>query len=305
MKHLNLIKVAVLAAVLSFHLSSCTKDNTHMRRDSEPMDLHGVASVPSKGVITGTTFPTTRSMNVSADLMANTGGSGNFFSNRVFSYATSSWTPAIATYWPLAGNLEILAYSAGSASVTDTWTNATQVVLSCSDCTADDILMGGLTGANSSNNTVAFKHCLAQVNVTAAASAASVVKIKSITITAYKGATLTITKSAGSSAVSVATATSGSQTANTIFSGNQTVTASAAAVGTSLLLPAQTPSKITISYTMTTGGTESPVMTVEKTISSALVAGNAYTYAIGMTLTGITLTATLTDWSASTVNIAV
>lgn len=286
--------IILVIAVTAFF--ACNKAETVI--EQTPMDLAAVTQVATRGVITGTAFPTSRSMNVSADVMASTGGSGNFFTDRTFAHNGTAWAPSVTTYWPITGNLDILAYSAGSASLTASWTNATQVVLTCSDCTADDILMGGATNANASNNTVAFKHCLAQVKFTAKSSVASVIKIKSITINAKKGATLTVTKSAGSAAVSVATALTGSAANVSSFSGNQALTTTAASIGNALLLPAQTPPSVTVTYTMTTNSEESPVMSVTKTVSQAITAGNAYTYAINMTLTGMTLTASLTDWNS-------
>lgn len=284
-----------LSAIAALAAASCTKSNL-VTDTPEMMELRPVTGVMSRGVVTGTTFPTDRSMQVSADVMANTGGSGNFFTNRTFSYSGGVWVPSVTTYWPVTGDLDILAYSAGAASVSATWTNATQVVLSCTDCSADDILMGGATNCNKNSKSVAFKHCLTQVKFTAKAGVNTAVKIKKIDITAKKGATLTITKSAGSAATSVATSLTGSATAIRVFSGNTTMTTTAQDIGTPLLIPAQTPSTVTVYYTLTTDGVESPEMSVSKTVTSALAAGSAYTYAIEIGVTEMTLTATLTDW---------
>ncbi len=298
MKNCKYLLLFLLAMSL---LASCNKEGLY----SESREAISIAPVvennKTKAVITGTTFPTSRSMVVSADLNADTGGSGNYFSNETFTYGTSDWVPAHTYYWPLAGTLEMLAYSAGSASVTPTWTNATKLVLSCANCSADDILVGGLTGAKSSSKTIVFKHALSQIKCTASANVGSTIKVKSITFNAKKGATLTVTKSAGSSNVSVATALTGSATENAVLSGgNVTVGTSAAAIGSPILIPAQTPSSMTITYTMMNGGAESPVMTVNKELSTSMTPGNAYTFAIAFSVTGITVTATLTDWDSST-----
>lgn len=297
MKNCKNLLLTLLAMSL---LASCNKEGLY----SESREVVGIAPVvennKTKAVITGTAFPTSRSMVVSADLNADTGGSGNYFSNETFTYGTSDWVPAHTYYWPLAGTLEMLAYSAGSASVTPTWTNATKLVLSCANCSADDILVGGLTGAKSSSKTIVFKHALSQIKCTASANVGSTIKVKSITFNAKKGATLTVTKSAGSSNVSVATALTGSATENAVLSGgNVTVGTSAAAIGSPILIPAQTPSSMTITYTMMNGGAESPVMTVNKELSTSMTPGNAYTFAIAFSVTGITVTATLTDWDSS------
>lgn len=297
MKNCKYLLLFLLAMSL---LASCNKEGLY----SESREAISIAPVvennKTKAVITGTTFPTSRSMVVSADLNADTGGSGNYFSNETFTYGTSDWVPAHTYYWPLAGTLEMLAYSAGSASVTPTWTNATKLVLSCANCSADDILVGGLTGAKSSSKTIVFKHALSQIKCTASANVGSTIKVKSITFNAKKGATLTVTKSAGSSNVSVATALTGSATENAVLSGgNVTVGTSAAAIGSPILIPAQTPSSMTITYTMMNGGAESPVMTVNKELSTSMTPGNAYTFAIAFSVTGITVTATLTDWDSS------
>lgn len=289
----------ILSAVV-LALVSCNKQESRITAERVSMDISPVVGIPTtRGVITGTDFPE-RPMVVSADLNSSTGSSSNYFTNVTFSYSGGVWAPATTYYWPLSGGLELLAYSAGSASVTPTWTNATAVSLVCSDCTADDILMGGATNATPSNKSVAFKHCLAQVNVKAAAanSASTAIKIKSVAINAKKGATLAISKSAGSAATSVSTTPSGSAADISVFSGSQALTTTSTAVGSALLLPAQqTPGSIKIGYTITNGSTESATMYVTKTLSTALTAGNAYTYTITATLTGITVTATLSDWA--------
>lgn len=300
MKLIKKIIFAITVAHALFALLSCDKIETTSLAPREQMAVNPIVGLNHvKGIVSGTTFPTSRSMVVSADLMANTGGSGNYFSNLTFTCSNGVWSPENIYYWPLTGGLEMLAYSSGSASVTPEWTNATQVVLTCANCSADDILMGGLTSATASSKTIGFKHCLAQVNATVSASSASVIKVKSITLNAKKGATLTVTKSAGNSVPAVSTTLSGSATDNSLFSGNQSVTASATAIGSAMLLPEQTPGSMTITYTITNNGTESSAMTVTKTLSQALAAGSSYTYAIAFTLTGITVTASLTNWTDS------
>ena len=295
-------KAFLILAAFGLALASCSKQEESMNADRAPMDVSPVVTVGTAGdtraVITGTTFPTTRSMVVSADLNSNTGSTGNYFTNLTFTYNSSVWAPANTYYWPLSGGLEILAYSAGSASVTPTWTNATGVSLACSDCTADDILMGGATNATATSKSVAFKHCLSQVKVTAKSSVASVIKIKSVSVNAKKGATLAISKSSGSAATTVATTLTGSASDVSVLSGgNVTLTTSAQNIGSAILLPAQTPASIKIGYTITNNSVESATMYVTKSVTTALVAGSAYTYAITATLTGLNVTATLTDWT--------
>jgi len=294
MKRISLLAVAVI-----FAFASCNKELDSISEvKCESISVSTVVGKPlTRDVITGTVFPTGRSIAISADLNADTGGSGNYFSGLGFSYDDGAWVPASIYYWPLSGSLEMLAYSAGSASVTPSWTNATSVALSCADCSADDILVGGLTAATSLNRTITFSHALAQVKATVSCSAASAVKVKSITINAKKGAVLTASKGAGSSATSVSTVLSGSLVDNTLFSGNQTVTTGAVAAGGAMLLPAQTPGSMTINYTITNNGVESGVMSVTKSLSQAIAAGSSYTYAIAFTLTGITVTASLSDWT--------
>lgn len=304
-------KTSIIIAAAAAVLTACVKNEDTYTKRSETLSISPVVGkAETRGVITGTTFPTSRNMVVSADLNTSTGVSAvsNYFSNVTFSYASSVWAPATTYYWPLSGGLEILAYSAGSASVTPTWTNATRVVLACTDCTADDILMGGATNATSSSKSVAFKHCLAQVKFTAKASVNSVIKIKAVTINATKGASLTVNKTAGSANVTVSTSLSGSAANVSVYSNTTgtTLSTTAANIGNAILLPAQTPASMTVTYTITNNGVESAQMTVTKSLTTALSAGNSYTFAINATLTGINVTATLTDWvdaGSTTVNI--
>lgn len=296
-------KICLILCVAACAFASCTKGVEGT--SGSQMKLSPVVEVNSatKAVITGTTFPTSRSMVVSADLMANTGGSGNYFTGVTFTYdgGSSVWVPATTYYWPLNGGLEMLAYSQGSVSVTPTWTNATNIRLVSTDFTADDVLLGGLTDAKPATKSIAFKHALSQVKFQGKASVGSVVKIKGITINAYKGATINGAKSGGSSNVTITTSTLTGQANVSSFSGNQALTTSYADVGTNgspILIPAQTPASVTVTYTITNNSVESGTMTVTKSLSTAMVSGSAYTVQLNFTLTGLTVTATLTDWAS-------
>lgn len=286
--------ILALSAALAV-LPSCDK----MSPGRDGLSVRPAVSVPTKGVITGTTFPTSRPMVVSADLSTSTGGSGGYFSAVPFTYDAGGavWKPTGEYYWPMAGTLEFLAYSQGSVSVTPTWTRATKVVLVSSDFTQDDVLVGGLTGATSSSKTIVFKHALSQVRLSGKASAANVVKIKAVSFSYSKGATLTVTKSAGSSAVTVSTSALTAAASAQCFSGNKTLSASFTDIGSPLLLPAQSLSEVKIVYTLTNNGTESAQHTVTKSLSTALSEGKAYDIKLDFTLTGISIAVSMIDWT--------
>lgn len=310
MKTLHLYIIACLASAVL--LVSCDKaDMTYTGESTAaPMDFTPVVGVPTKAILTGTTFPTSRTMVVSADLGADTGNAGvSYFTGVGFSYNSTDavWKPTTGNYyWPLQGVLEILAYSAGSATVTPTWTKATNIRLVSTDFTADDVVVGGLTAATSTSKSIVYKHALCQMNARVKSSVASVIKVKSITVNAYKGATINGAKTAGSSDVTFTTSSLTGRANVSLFSGNQTVTTSFAAAGSGILLPAQTPASLTISYTITNNGVESPAMSVTKTLTTAMEPGKNYRLDINMTLTGITVTATLTDWvSGGTTNVSI
>ena len=299
-KHLSFALTAVVSAFMVF--SSCNKMETVMQSEQAPMSFSPVVGMPTKAIVNGTTFPTSRTMVVSADLGAGTGSTANYFKGVGFTYNSTEtvWKPTSGSYyWPLAGSLEIMAYSGGSLvfSSTPTWTNATSVVMTSADYTADDLLVGGLTAATASSKSIAFKHALCKVSCTAKASVANIIKIKSITINVKKGATITATKTAGNSAVSFSTASLTGAADVSMFSGNQALSTTAAAAGNAVMFPAQTPASISVTYTITNNGVESPVMSLTKSLTTAMVSGSAYTLALNMTLTGLTVTATLTDWS--------
>jgi len=297
-------RLFILIPVLAVLTMSCNKAQLTTETPDQ-MTLQPYTQVQSRAIATGTVVPTDRTMIVSADVQSSTGGSGNFFTNRTFSYSSSVWVPTITTYWPVAGTLDILAfaYKSSDISLTPTWTNATQVVLTNSNFTTDDVLMGAATDADRSHNTVAFQHCLSQVKFRANATVSDVITIKQIDIYAKKGATLTITKSANSSSLNCNTALSGDPVANTVFSSTQVLSGTLTSIGSPLLLPVQTPTKVRIKYTLTTGTgasqTVSPEMWVEKTLSTAIARGSAYTYDISFTLRGMELTASLTEWTGA------
>ena len=280
---------------------SCNKNYTVSDLPQQKMDFSPVVGKMTKSLVTGTTFPTSRSMVLSADHNG-TGATGNYFSGVGFSYDSgiTAWKPTSGNYyWPISGTLEILAYSGGSVSFSSTpsFTNATSLSMASTDFTADDVLVGGLTGAKYGNNKIAFKHALAKTTFTAYASVGSIIKVKSIELNAKKGATITCSKSSGSSNVTFSTSSHTSAVNISAYSGSTTLTTSEASIGNTILLPAnQTPASITIGYTMTVNSTESPVMYVTKTVSQALSSGSGYKYRIYITLTGINVTATLTDW---------
>ena len=304
--------LVILAQILLF--GACNKQESIITAERQPLWLSPVVGLnQTRGVVTGTAFPN-RSMIVSADLNTSTGYTGsskNYFTGVTFNQTTTTsgiWSPASGSYyWPLTGGLDMLAYAPGEATVTPTWGSGSyqvtdRVTLACSDCRNDDILIGAVSNATSASNahTIAYKHCLSQIKVRGSASVNSVVKIKGVVVKAYVGANILVERSGGTVSVSN-TSTTGSQTNNTVYTGNLTLTSSAQSFGNTILLPAQSFSNsagdIVITYTITNTSGESQSMTVSKAINLTMEPGKAYTFDISATLNGLTVQASLTDWT--------
>lgn len=297
-RHTNLIISLFVAAVLSACDGSVVVPATKAGLADIPMDISALVDVMKvKSVVNGVTFPTDRTFVLSANLMAAQGGD-SFLREELFSYAAAkaAWTPSQVRYWPPTAGLEMLAYSAGSATVSSSWTGASQVTLSCTDCTKDDILAGGLTNARPASKNMVFKHVLAKMSFRVSGNVASAVTVKKLSMMFNKGADITVTKASGSSDVAIATSLTGSATDNVLFNGSKVVTTTASALKSDIVVPSQTPSSMKITYTLNNGTGESQSMSVTKSLTQELVSGKAYTFDIVFSVNGITVLATLTDW---------
>lgn len=72
--------------------------------------------ISSKAPVNGSTFPSDRTMVMSARHNSTSGTSSDFFSGIVFSYDGEAWSSD--KYWPSEGSLDLLAYSADGLAVT-------------------------------------------------------------------------------------------------------------------------------------------------------------------------------------------
>lgn len=181
----------IAAAAAVFALASCQKETT-MRTGSEGLMNEislRTANGMVKSAINGTTFPAAYDMYVSAyrNLDAahkGTDSAADFFEGIHFTKGTSDdvWHAVTPKYWPLTGNLDLLAIAcAGYNSTangivpTCTWGEgsnvAKKVVVTVPDNSAkfDDILFGAANAQayNASGTAMAFKHSEAAIVFTA------------------------------------------------------------------------------------------------------------------------------------------
>lgn len=362
---MKLVRFLPLLAVLAV-VFSCNE--LTMSEESEyPIFMSPGVDVVTKAAIDGTTFPTSRSMKVSAyyNAPAGRGTSGNYFSNTRFTYNSGIWAATDTKYWPFnctagadpQGTLDLFAYS-----VSDDGTGAcdvagyaptyhlpsgspgTNVSLGCTVAVPDnysyqyDMLFG--RSANCTRTTsgsavqkavpMTMRHAMALVIFTASCNIErnttnnTGITINSIVLEdAYYGGTVAID----------ATASAGNQCAWSLTPGTQhnfslsmsaydcpttlmDITASGNHMGiggVGILLPEQQVTKMYITYTLHNGKNDAG-QNVDNTLTYIYVIptnvdggywleGKKYNYQIAFTLTGITITPSVTDWSPQNVSV--
>ena len=291
----------------------------------------GVATkATSAGPITNTTFPTGRTILLSAYYNDPNGTSHSqaYFTDIPFTYYSSKWAGGTSgtpnpKYWPHQGTMNFIALSKEGLAGTVTTTTASQIVYAMPDNSSnqDDVMMAYIASQSCAAHAavpLSFKHAQAQVAVTAKLAAAAYsanygITIRSITLrkARYSG---TVTGAAsGTNSVAFTWASVGSGTQANVAFGTSTLalTTSAQAYGKGVVLPVQAPTgaadgiDILIEYTLKNGLPASGSTPEEKQLSyvytvpsTTWAAGNKYTYAFTFSWNEITCSPTVTEWSA-------
>lgn len=317
MKHSIIPIIAVLLA------SSCNMN----RLDVPSMDIPvstSIACAPStKAPLTVTVLPTSRAVVMAAYHNAQQGSSANYFKDVTFSYSTGTFW-ACDKYWPLNGSLDFLGYSLDNNSRVSsvTWgtgtkgyTSSVQLTLADNHTNQDDLLVGGSAANTSSSTAMALKHAQSLLTFKARANVAyNATTNMGITITdlkvnnAYYSGTVLCTRSGGD-IIFAWSAMGSQQTAMTLpafASTNLTSTTSFASLnGTpGVLVVPQDATAFTVYYTLHNGkddkgnNIDNPMQyTYNPTSGATWDPMKKYVYNIDMTLTGITVSLSITDWS--------
>lgn len=313
----------ILTAIVYLLLGSCTAD---LEPQGETYAGDGLISVaaygqmPSKAPVTGTVMPTSRSIVFSAYHNAAGGSSANYFTGINFTKKDGDNTLwQCSKYWPLTGSLDFLGYclddNSRVSSVTWGSNNAASVTMTLADngSNQDDLLVGGASALTSSSNVVVFKHAQALLTFNAQSTVAYDgtnnygITITDITVDdSYHSGTVACTRDGGN--ITFVWSSLGAQTDKSLPSMAPTNlgTSSAAISGTpGLILPAQPQTGITIYYTLHNGkdGSNQAIdnlmqYTFSPATESTWDAGKKYIYNISMTLTGIEVSTSVTDWAA-------
>lgn len=297
---------------------SCNKDVTvyGVGASDRQIEIGAYSGKTTKSPVTGTTMPTGRTIVFSAYYNAAEGTSANYFTGINFTRSSSNiWTAT--KYWPLSGTLDFLGYCLDNnsrvSSVTWGANNCASVSMALSNNASnqDDLLVGGASALTSSSHSVVFKHAEALLMFNAASSVAYNSSTNyGITITdikvnnAYHSGTVTATRSG--SDIAFAWSSLGSQ-ANVTLPGmtatNLSTTMSAIGGTPGMLVPGQTETSFTIYYTLHNGKDSSSnnvdnILQYTYTPASPKTwqPGYKYIYNITMTLTGIEITTSVTDW---------
>lgn len=298
--------------------------------------VSGVATkASSAGPITNTTFPTGRTILLSAYYTDTNdyndpnvlGHSQAYFTNIPFTYYSSKWAGGTSVtpnpkYWPHQGTMNFIALSKEGLDGTVTTTTASQIIYVMPDNSTnqDDVMMAYVGPQNCATHAavpLSFKHAQAQVCVTAKLAAAAYspnygITIRSITLrkARYSGRVTGAASGTNSISYTWANVASGTQ-ANVAFgSSNLALTTTAQAYGKGIVLPVQSPTgqaaniDILIEYTLKNGLNASSAAE-EKNLSyvytvpaTTWAAGNKYTYAFTFSWNEITCSPTVTEWSA-------
>ena len=363
-----------LAAAFLFAVS-CNELSIVEEQDAEfAISMSPGVDVTTKAAIDGTTFPTTRSMKVSAyyNAPSGRGTSANYFSNTRFVYNSTDqvWAAEDTKYWPFnctagsdpQGTLDFFAYSVSDngtgacdiAGYSPTYlTNVAQgatVVVPDNFTNQYDMIFGRSTGCMRTTSGTAkqkavpmtMRHAMALIVFTASCNVErntttnTGITINSIVLEdAFFGGTVAMN----------CTAAAGSQCTWSSLTGQHGPSASASANkagfslsmsnydvpttimniassgnhmgigGVGILVPEQSVTKFYITYTLHNGkndagtavdNTLTYLYEIPSTVDSGKwLEGKKYNYRIAFTLTGITITPTVTDWTPQAVDVPI
>lgn len=302
-------------------LTSCNKDIAPVIGSSSamPIEVGAYNGMMTKAPVNGTVMPTGRTIVYSAYYNAVEGSSGNFFTGVNFTKKAGDNTLWTADkYWPLSGTLDFLGYCLDNnsrvSSVTWGTNNASSVTMTLANNSSnqDDLLVGGASALTKESNAVVFKHAetllafQAKSNIAYNASSNYGITITDIKVNdSYHSGTVACTRTGGDIAFSWSSL--GSKQNLTLPSMTSTnLTASYAPInGTpGLILPPQQKTTVTMYYTLHNGkdGNGSNLNNAMQYTfdcgAGTWDAGKKYTYQINITLTGIEVSASVTDWNA-------
>lgn len=318
---------AVALLVVFLIAASCSEVETVGQQ--REISIEAVTDAVTKAPITGTTFPTTRPISLSAWLYTPNSStySERWFSgmNYAYSLTDTKWHATPTKYWPMQGGLRFAGLSKVEAlggTVAFPWTDqdattqAEPVIryeMPDNSTVQDDVLYCGLTAYSQDYTTavpMVFKHAQGQVAFTAKSNIAYDatnnigVEITGITLKSmnYSG-TMTVNQAGAISWASLGTAKTLAVPGISSFKAGT----SSDALGTGVMLPVQNFAGFKMTYVFHNGkdgnGTNlNKTFTYDWTPSSttALVAGQILKFDIQFTLNEIIVSPTLTEWNTQT-----
>ena len=280
-------------------------------------------NVATKAPVTGTTYPTSRTIMLSAYHSS----VGTYMTGIPFNYYTPSggsagWHGGSSgaenlKYWPHSGTMNFIALSMGDLGGSPTY-NASSISYPMPDNSSSqtDVMMayaGSRDCAAHAAVPLNFKHALAQVAITASCGVNNTttnhgVSIRNVYLCNAKYSGTVTGTASGTDGVTFDWASLGSAVGSKSFGASETrLSSSPSACGTSgIMVPGQGSSgtSIVIEYTLHNGkdaaGTSNTDVNLSYTYSipsTTWAAGLIYTYAFTFTLNEITCSPSVTTWS--------
>ena len=308
--------VLTIMALGILALSACTKENTTPTEETKPEQIRITTGFDinrlTKSAITDGIFPTTRDMFVAA---YHGSSSQVHFPQTRFSYSSGAWVADKS--WPLSGALDFLAYSPGTASLSNVvWgtpdvTSSIQFTMGDNSSLQEDILVGCAPSQTTRNNIVIdFKHPQAYLTFTGKSSPAynattnRGITINSITLKSAKySGTVLSTRNAGNLSFFWSSLGSAKTLAVPGLSSTNLGT-SASVLGKGILLPEQSEVGFNINYTLhngkdASGNAVNTTLNYDYTPSSPCTweSGKKYTYGIDISLNGVGVTPSVASWT--------
>lgn len=309
MKKLTLFLAAAVV------MASCTKSEEVFTGTPQEIGFSAYSQKATRAAVAGTTFPTDRTMNVSAMYHHENGTHETYFSNVKFSHAGGSWKGG--WYYPLNGSIDFMAYSTVSNATADWTLNETSGKIESVKLTFPTALNGeedvmysdslaNVSCPQSASKALTFRHALAWLNFTVKAksdAAASAIKVNSITVNNVSLSGVATVTAGSPSTVAWSDKSAAASTAVPGFATATALTTTAQNVGNGLLVVPGDQTSFTINYTIKNGAAEPYT---EKTMNYTfdLSAGDAtwvdakkYIYNISIDLKEITFTANVVDYT--------
>ena len=319
MKNLALFLACLASGTM---LASCTQQQPD-RPEASPITFSPSALPPTKAPVEGSTFPEGRSFVVSSYYYATDGGtSGNYFSGLTFSKNGSTWSAD--KYWPLGGALDFLAFSSPDLGVSASYNGATvstQVALIVPDnSTVQEDILYGYTAQTPMTNSVAINFLHAQALICFKAKSSIAYNATTNTGITVTGITLNSASYSGTCTIGHGSCSwealgPGKNLEVPGLNSTNLGTSYSDVLGTGILVPVQSCTSATITYTLHNGkqanGSDQNMTGLVKTVTltadgSMWQAGNRYTYQIDITQHGVSISPVVSPWieaTTATVNI--